>query len=76
MESCGDDEYSGLGIGSFAFGGVGMIGGVRRVVAVEGSRSFDDGDCYTVHLKDLDMSHITGSSKLSVGDRVLAGGCG
>ena len=22
-----------------------------------GSRSFDDGDCYTVHLKDLDMSN-------------------
>ena len=31
------------------------MGGVGRVVAGQGSRSSDDGDCYTVHLKDLDM---------------------
>ena len=35
------------------------MGGVGRVVLGLGSRSFDDGDCYTVHLKDLDMPHTT-----------------
>ena len=33
--------------------------GLGRVVAGSGSRSFDDGDSYTVHLKDLDMPHTT-----------------
>ena len=36
-----------------------MLGGVRRIVIVLGLRSFDDGDSYTVHLKDLDTSDST-----------------
>ena len=44
-------------IGLFAFEGVGVVGGVGRVVAGYGSRSSDDGDCYTVHLKDLDTAN-------------------
>ena len=41
----------------FIIEGVGVVGGVGRVVAGYGSRSSDDGDCHTVHLKDLDMSN-------------------
>ena len=65
-------------MGLFAFEGVGVLGGVGRVVVVKGSRSFDDGDSYTVHPKDLDMPNTTfdGSSELSVGEWVLVGGCG
>ena len=43
----------------FAFEGVGVLGGVGRVVVVQGSRSFDDGDSYTVHPKDLNMPNTT-----------------
>ena len=39
----------------FIIEGVGVVGGVGRVVAGYGSRSSDDGDSYTVHPKDLDM---------------------
>ena len=35
------------------------MGGVGRVVAGYGSRSSDDGDSYTAHLKDRDMSNAT-----------------
>ena len=36
-----------------------MVGGVGCVVVEWGSRSFDDGGSYTVHLKGLDMPHTT-----------------
>ena len=39
----------------FIIEGVGVVGGVGRVVAGYGSRSSDDGGSDTVHLKDLDM---------------------
>ena len=41
----------------FIIEGVGVVGGVGRVVAGYGSRSSDDGGSDTVHLKDLDMSN-------------------
>ena len=44
-------------MGLFIIEGVGVVGGVGRVVAGYGSRSSDDGGSDTVHLKDLDMSN-------------------
>ena len=43
----------------FAFESVGVVGGVGRVVAGQGSRSSADGDSYTVHPEDLDMANTT-----------------
>ena len=61
------DDKGPLAVFSFATGpdetwlfiieGVGVVGGVGRVVAGYGSRSSDDGGSDTVHLKDLDMSN-------------------
>ena len=54
-QGTGKGRHAGLGclFRLFACEGVGVAGGVGRLTAGEASGSSDDGDSYTVYLKDL-----------------------